>query len=148
MRTALPSPLAVGVVAALAASATAFAHQATPMQQPPAASQSVGGVTGQDADNTRLNRRDRNDATATPMDQSNRSSAVDLVAKVRQAIVDDDGLSVKARNVKVVVDNGVVTLRGPVASAREKARVERDAASVRGVTRVDNQLDIATDEPY
>ncbi|MGN2252477.1 BON domain-containing protein [Frateuria sp. GZRe12] len=145
MKVALPRPLAVGVFAALAASTGAFAQQATPMQSSPAASQSAGGVTGEDADNTRLNRRDRNDASTTPMDQSNSSNAVDLVANVRKAIVDDDGLSVKARNVKVVANGGVVTLRGPVANAQEKARVERDAASVRGVTRVDNQLDIATD---
>jgi osmotically-inducible protein OsmY len=135
----------VGVFAALAASTGAFAQQATPMQSSPTASQSAAGVTGEDADNTRLNRRDRNDASTTPMDQSNNANAVDLVANVRKAIVGDDGLSVKARNVKVVANGGVVTLRGPVASAQEKARVERDAASVRGVNRVDNQLDIATD---
>ncbi|UGB37184.1 BON domain-containing protein [Frateuria soli] len=145
MKPALPRPLAVGVFAALAASTGAFAQQATPMQSPPASSQQAGGVTGEDADNTRLNRRDRNDATTTPMDQSNSSSAIDLVAGVRKAIVDDGKLSVKARNVKVVASNGVVTLRGPVASAQEKARVEQDAASVRGVIRVDNQLDIETD---
>jgi len=145
MKVTLPRPLAVGVFAALAASTGAFAQQAAPMQSSPATSQSAAGVTGEDADNTRLNRRDRNDATTTPMDQSNSSSAMDVVANVRKAIVDDDGLSVKARNVKVVVNNGVVTLRGPVADAQEKARVERDAASVRGVNRVDNQLDIATD---
>ena len=144
MKFALPRPLAVGVFAALAASTGAFAQQAAPMSSP-ATSQSAAGVAGADADNTRLNRRDRNDATTTPTDQSNSSSAVDMVANVRKAIVDDDGLSVKARNVKVVVNNGVVTLRGPVADAQEKARVERDAASVRGVTRVDNQLDIATE---
>lgn len=145
MKHTLPRPLAVGVFAALAASTGAFAHQATPMQSPPASSQSAAGVTSEDADNTRLNQRDRNDASVTPMDQSNNSSAVDLVARVRQAIVDDSNLSVKARNVKVVANNGVVTLRGPVASAQEKARLERDAAGVRGVTRVDNQLDIETD---
>jgi osmotically-inducible protein OsmY len=145
MKVALPRPLAVGVFAALAASAGAFAQQATPMQSSPAESQSTAGVTGADADNTRLNRRDRNDATATPTDQSNSSAAVDLVSSVRKAIVNDDGLSVSARNVKVMANNGVVTLRGPVANTQEKARVERDAASVRGVSRVDNQLDIATD---
>jgi hyperosmotically inducible periplasmic protein len=78
------------------------------------------------------------------MDQPNAS--VDLVAQVRKAIVGDDNLSMQAHNVKVVVDHGVVTLRGPVASASEKARVGQLAAGVRGVTRVDNQLDIATDD--
>ena len=145
MKVALPRPLAVGVLAALAASAGALAQPAAPMQSSPAASQSAAGVTSKDADNTRLNQRDRKDLSTTPTDQPNSSSAIDLVASVRQAIVHDDELSVKAHNVKIVANNGVVTLRGPVASAQEKARVEKDAANVRGVTRVDNQLDIATD---
>ena len=115
-------------------------------QTTPAASQTAGqAVTGSEADNTRMNRRDRNDATKTPTDQSNRSAAVDLVAQVRKAIVHDDSLSAKAHNIKVVANNGVVTLRGPVASADEKARVEKDVAGVSGVSRVDNQLDIDTD---
>jgi osmotically-inducible protein OsmY len=145
MKPALPSPLALSVIAALALGSTAFGPPAA-AQTSPAASQSASQpVTGSDADNTRVNRRDRNDATKTPTDQSNHSSVVDLVAKVRKAIVHDDSLSVKAHNVKVVANGGVVTLRGPVASADEKARVEKDVSGVRGVSRVDNQLDIDTD---
>lgn len=145
MKLALPSPLALGVIAALATGGLAFGSPAA-AQTSPAASQSASQpVTGSDADNTRLNRRDRNDATKTPTDQSNHSSAVDLVAKVRKAIVHDDSLSMKAHNIKIVANNGVVTLRGPVASADEKARVEKDVAGVRGVSSVDNQLDIDTD---
>ena len=147
MKLAMPHPLALGVLAALAASTCAFGQQAAATQQPQAASQSQAGqaVTGDDADNTRLNKRDRSDARSrTPMDQSNDSVA--LVADVRRAITSDDSLSVKAHNVKVVVDHGAVTLRGPVASAQEKARVQQDAARVPGVTRIDNQLDIATDD--
>jgi osmotically-inducible protein OsmY len=69
---------------------------------------------------------------------------VDLLARVRKAIVHDHGLSMKAHNVKVIANNGVVTLRGPVASEQEKAQVQKDVASVHGVDRVDNQLDIKT----
>lgn len=144
MKLALPHPLAMSALVALAASASAFGQPSAPPQSSPAASQSAG-QTGADADNTRLNRRDRSDATVKPTEQSNDSAALHLVAQVRQAIVHDDGLSVKAHNVKVVANNGVVTLRGPVASEQEKAQVQKDAASVHGVTRVDNQLDIDTD---
>lgn len=146
MKLVLPSPLALGVIAALAVGGAAFA-QPLPAQTYPAASQPTAGqaVTGSEADNTRLNRRDRNDATTTPTDQSNHSSAIDLVAEVRKAIVHDDSLSMKAHNIKIVANNGVVTLRGPVASADEKTRVEKDAAGVRGVSSVDNQLDVDTD---
>ena len=145
MKLALPSPLALGVIAALAIGGAAVGLPAA-AQTTPAASQTAGqAVTGSEADNTRMNRRDRNDATKTPTDQSNRSAAVDLVAQVRKAIVHDDSLSAKAHNIKVVANNGVVTLHGPVASADEKARVEKDVAGVSGVSRVDNQLDIDTD---
>lgn len=141
MKLALHAPLAAGALAALMASASAFGQQA------PATNATAPGqaVASPEADNTRMNRRDRNDASVTPTTQSNESSAVDLVARVRKAIVGDDSLSMKAHNVKIVANQGVVTLRGPVASAQEKARVEAAAARVRGVVRVDDQLDIATD---
>jgi len=151
MKLALPSPMAVGVLAAIAASVSfsAIAQQAAPAQSPPAASQSAGNaVASPEATNTRMNRRDRNSSSTTPTDQSNDSTAVHLVAKVRKAITGDDTLSVKARNIKVVANQGVVTLRGPVASAKEKARVQQDVANVPGVTRVDNQLDIAMDDSH
>jgi osmotically-inducible protein OsmY len=139
MKLALPSLAALGLVSAFAACSGAMAQQSAPTDQP---------VTGQDADNTRTNRRDRNDQNTLPMKQSNASSDVDLVGNVRQAIVGDDSLSVKAHNVKVIANGGVVTLRGPVDSAQEKARVQQLASGVRGVNRVDNRLDIETDENH
>ena len=143
MKLALTHTLAMGALVAFAASTSAVGQPAMSTQASPATSQSTGH-TGADADNTRLNRRDRNGASTTPMKQSNDQSAVDLVARVRKAIVKDDGLSVKAHNVKVVANNGVVTLRGPVASEQEKAQIQKDVAGVHGVDRVDNQLDIET----
>ncbi|MCX7514725.1 BON domain-containing protein [Frateuria hangzhouensis] len=139
MKLALPSLAAVGLVAAVAASSGALAQQSPPPDHP---------VTGQDADNTGTNERDRNDRATLPMDQSNASADVDLVANVRQAIVGDGNLSVKARNVKVIANGGVVTLRGPVADAQEKARIQQLASGVQGVQRVDNRLDIETDQSH
>jgi osmotically-inducible protein OsmY len=77
------------------------------------------------------------------MDQPNNKADIDVAASVRSAIVDDKSLSMKAHNVKLVASSGVVVLRGPVASADEKARVAKIARAVAGVNRVDNQLDIA-----
>lgn len=139
MKLALPSLAAVGLLSAFAASSGALAQQSAPADQP---------VTSQDADNTRTNRRDRDDRSMVPMKQSNASSDVDLVANVRKAIVGDDSLSMKAHNVKVIANGGVVTLRGPVGSAQEKARVQQLASGVRGVNRVDNRLDIETDDNH
>jgi osmotically-inducible protein OsmY len=46
--------------------------------------------------------------------------------------------------VKIVTNNGVVTLRGPVNSEEEKSKVAQLAQQVAGVSRVDNQLDVKT----
>jgi osmotically-inducible protein OsmY len=69
---------------------------------------------------------------------------VKLAAAVRRAIVKDKSLSTSAHNVKLVAASGVVTLRGPVNTANEKARIESIARGVSGVTRVDNELDVKT----
>lgn len=100
------------------------------------------GMVAKDADNTELNRRDKSDGALTPQKQSNSESDIKTLAAVRSAIVDDDSLSTLAHNVKIIVANGVVTLRGPVKNANEKVRVEELARKVAGASRIDNQLDI------
>jgi hyperosmotically inducible protein len=95
------------------------------------------------ADNTAINARDKSGDTTTPVDQSNAKADIQLAADVRSAIVKDKQLSTKAHNVKLVAMNGVVVLRGPVANDAEKARVADIVTAVNGVSRVDNQLDIA-----
>jgi osmotically-inducible protein OsmY len=95
-----------------------------------------------DADNTRVNERDANSQTLTPLDQSNTSSDTALAAKIRSSITDDKSLSVNAQNVKVIVREGAVTLRGPVEDAAEKARVEAIAKGAAGTTAVHSEIDI------
>jgi hyperosmotically inducible protein len=102
------------------------------------------GVVTKDADNTDLNTRDKSDDTLTPQKQTNSKSDLDVLAAVRSAIVDDKNLSITAHNVKIVVTKGVVTLRGPVKSTAEKARVEELTRKVAGVSNIVNQLDIDT----
>jgi osmotically-inducible protein OsmY len=48
----------------------------------------------------------------------------------------------QARNVKVISQNGVVTLRGPVETEAEKANIETLARNA-GATQIDNQLEVA-----
>jgi len=95
------------------------------------------------ADNTAVNKRDQAHVAPFPSDQPNNAADVKFAASVRSALVKDKTLSTKAHNVKLVASAGVVTLRGPVASAEEKAKVEQIVGAVSGVTSVDNQLDIA-----
>jgi hypothetical protein len=94
------------------------------------------------SDNTARNKRDRDDATLAPTDQSNASGDVDLTAKIRRAVMDADGLSFTARNVKIITTEGQVTLRGPVKTAAEKSRIEEVARKAAGSARVISQLEI------
>jgi osmotically-inducible protein OsmY len=109
-----------------------------------ASSSATKGATTKNADNTDLNARDKSGDTLTPQKQSNSGSDIDVLAAVRSAIVDDDNLSTAAHNVKIMVVKGVVTLRGPVKNANEKARVEELTRKVAGVVSIDNRLDIDT----
>jgi hyperosmotically inducible protein len=102
----------------------------------------TNGVVANEADNTGLNSRDKSDHTLTPQKQSNSESDIETLAAVRRAIVDDESLSTSAHNVKILVVNGSVTLRGPVKNANEKARIEELTRRVAGVLNIDNQLDI------
>ena len=95
-------------------------------------------------DNTGVNVRDKSGDTVTPTDQGTSSKDVNITQSIRKAVASDDALSVDAQNVKIVTMNGVVTLRGPVRSVGEKASIEAKAKGVAGVTRVDNQLEIAS----
>jgi osmotically-inducible protein OsmY len=94
------------------------------------------------ADNTELNQRDADNDTLTPLDQSNSKADTDIVAKIRSALTDEKSLSINAQNVKVIVREGVVTLRGPVANAEEKKRIAAIAKGIPGVRSVTNEIDV------
>jgi hypothetical protein len=98
--------------------------------------------TSTSPDNTGVNARDRSDFAVTADRQSNNKADIHLAARVRRAIVKDKSLSTTAHNVKVVCNNGQVTLRGPVKSDQEKTRIGQDAQAIAGVNSVDNQLEI------
>jgi len=95
-------------------------------------------------DDTGRNARDANGDTLTPGDQGSSKNDVEITRRIRQAIVDDKNLSSNAHNVKIVTVGGVVTLRGPVANASERASVAAKAQEVAGAGHVDNQLEVAT----
>jgi hyperosmotically inducible protein len=96
----------------------------------------------EDTEDTERNVRDRDDTTLTPEDQPENERDRKLTAAVRRAIVKDESLSTNAHNVKIITHDATVTLRGPVESAAEKAKLEKLALKVRGVQRVDNQLEV------
>jgi len=58
--------------------------------------------------------------------------------------MDDKSLSTDGHNVKIVADNGSVTLSGVVSSHAEKMEIEKKAASVAGKERVTNNIRVAS----
>ncbi len=95
------------------------------------------------ADNTKVNTRDRASGAVTADQQKDNSTDRVLSQKIRRSLVRDKTLSSYAHNVKVVSQNGQVTLKGPVRSEQEKATVESKAVDVAGAGHVTNELSIA-----
>jgi hyperosmotically inducible periplasmic protein len=93
-------------------------------------------------DNTETNERDRSGETKTSGDQSNSSADLKITQAIRQALMKDGELSTAAKNIKVVTANGQVTLRGPVKTAQEKAKVDQIARSAAGGAQIDDQLEV------
>ncbi|NYE30051.1 osmotically-inducible protein OsmY [Rhodanobacter sp. K2T2] len=125
--------LSTAVSASLLACATAATAQQTA---------SSSSTMSAPANDTAVNKRDRSSQTMKPTDQPEDKADIKLAAAVRRSIYKDKSLSTSAHNVKLVAAQGVVTLRGPVKNADEKAKVEADAKAVSGVSSVDNQLDV------
>jgi hyperosmotically inducible protein len=94
------------------------------------------------ADNSKKNERDRSGQTKTSGDQSNKPEDLKVTQAIRQAVVKDGSLTMTAKNVKIITADGVVTLRGPVNSAEEKAKIEQLATASAGSMKVDNQLEV------
>ena len=97
--------------------------------------------TAVDRDNTAVNTRDRDDSVKTPIDQNENQADIDTTANIRKRVV-DTSMSVNAQNVKIITQDGKVTLRGPVKSDEEKKKIEEIASSVAGADKVDSHLEI------
>jgi osmotically-inducible protein OsmY len=93
-------------------------------------------------DNTAINERDRSRETQTSGDQSNSSADLKITQAIRQALMKDSELSTTAKNVKIITNNGQVTLRGPVKNAQEKAKIDQLARSAAGGAKIDDQLEV------
>jgi sporulation protein YlmC with PRC-barrel domain len=91
-----------------------------------------------DAGNTPRNRQDR----LTPIDQGTNEADVATTRRIREEIMARKGLSVHARNVKIIALNGRVILRGPVNSEEEKRIIDEIATRNAQRENVDNHLEV------
>ena len=94
------------------------------------------------ADNTQMNRGDQNANQPTADQQKDNRSDRDITQQIRKSIVKDKSLSTYAHNVKIITQNGQVTLKGPVRSDDEKRALEAKAAEVAGAGNVNDQLNV------
>jgi osmotically-inducible protein OsmY len=106
------------------------------------ASGQVRAAQNHDADNTAVNKQDRDASKPTADQANNNMSDRDMMRHIRQDIVRDKSLSTYGHNVKVVAKNGKVTLRGPVNSEEEKHSIEEHARKYAGDGNVTNDITV------
>jgi hyperosmotically inducible protein len=108
----------------------------------------IGGVaaygqTPVQPDNTKVNQRDRSAGAVTADQQKSNADDLKLTKNIRQSIMKDKTLSSYAHNVKIVSQNGMVTLKGPVKSEDEhKAVVAKAVACAGGADKITDQISV------
>ncbi len=94
------------------------------------------------SDNTKMNKgdvsKDASTADQQKMDPADRA----ITRKIRAQIIKDKSLSTYAHNIKIITQDGKVTLKGPVRSPEEKAAIEEKASAVAGEGNVTSQIEI------
>jgi len=121
--------LSVGAAVALSTALVAGPMPKQDAQQPP-------------PDNSKTNKRDRDKSSPTA-DQKMNATDRYLAKRVRSSIMEDKSLSTYAHNIKIVAQDGKVTLKGPVRSEEEKSAIEAKATEVAGAGNVNDQLEVA-----
>src|SRR5579864_1238855 len=94
-------------------------------------------------DNTKVNQRDRNAGEVTADQQKMNATDRELTRKIRRSIMADKSLSTYAHNIKIISQNGTVTLKGPVKSDDEKQTIVAKAVAVAGsADKVTDQISV------
>jgi osmotically-inducible protein OsmY len=94
-------------------------------------------------DNTKVNKRDKNPDEATADQQKMNAADRNLTARIRKSVMADKTLSTYAHNVKIISQNGIVTLKGPVRSDDEVRSIMAKAVEVAGGSdKVVNQMSV------
>jgi hyperosmotically inducible protein len=90
-------------------------------------------------DNSAVNKSNQPTADQQSMNATDRG----ITAKIRKAVIADKTLSTYAHNVKIISQDGTVTLKGPVRSDAEVQTIVAKAVEVTGsADKVVNQLSV------
>jgi hyperosmotically inducible periplasmic protein len=107
----------------------------------------VAGVAQQDQqpapDNSKTNQGDASKGAGTSDQQKMNPADRNITKQIRSSIYKDKSLSTYAHNIKVITQDGKVTLKGPVRTEDEKAGIAAKAAAVVGADNVTNELEVA-----
>ena len=118
----LPAVLCVG-------GAVCYGQTANPNQTPP--------------DNTKVNQRDRSAPEATADQQKSNAADMKTTKTIRRSVMADKSLSSYAHNIKIISQNGMVTLKGPVKSDAEKTALVAKSVAVTGsADRVTDEISV------
>jgi hyperosmotically inducible protein len=111
----------------------------------------VSGAVQQDQqpapDNSKTNQGDASKGAVTAEQQKMNPADRNTTKQIRSAIFKDKSLSTYAHNVKIITQDGKVTLKGPVRTEEEKAGIAAKAAAAVGAENVTNQLEVAPANP-
>ena len=94
-------------------------------------------------DATRQHQNNQNQTNPSADQQKMNPADRAITQKIRKAIHDDTSLSTYAHNIKIITQDGKVTLRGPVRSEDEKNNLQAKAVAVAGEENVTNRTEIA-----
>jgi hyperosmotically inducible protein len=97
-------------------------------------------------DNTKTNQGDASAGAVTAGQQKMNPADRDTTKKIRVAVMQDKALSTYAHNIKIITQDGKVTLKGPVRTQDEKDAIGMKATAVAGTDNVTNDLTIAPEK--
>ena len=107
----------------------------------------IAGAPKQDQqpapDNSKTNQGDASKGATTAQQQKMDPADRNITKQIRSSIINDKSLSTYAHNIKIITQDGKVTLKGPVRTADDKASIEAKAVAVAGADNVINQLTVA-----
>jgi hyperosmotically inducible periplasmic protein len=94
------------------------------------------------ADNSAVNVRDQSVHEVTAQDQSISPKAADTLRIIRARLTTDETLSTYAKNIKIIVIDDLITLKGPVRSDAEKLQIVRIANNAAPEYKIENQIEV------
>ena len=94
------------------------------------------------SDNSKMNQGDAGKDATTADQQKMNPADREMTRKIRAEVMKDKSLSTYAHNVKIITQDGKVTLKGPVRTKEEKLAVEQKATAIAGDGNVVSQIEV------